>query len=386
MRILLVTNYQPPHTGGIQFAAESLKQCWLAEGHEVTWLSTDIPAGARASTEDNVRLRASNFLQRWQAYTPLINPFSYRRIVRLVESHDVINIHSVAPMLSLVALVAALRHRRPTVVTQHVGVIPMHSKWLDKIQQGYIGRFARWCVARKGHLTFVGKGVRDWFKEHAGIPDESITMTPAGIDQHVFYYVPDEERHALRQKWGLKDGRFAVLFVGRFLDSKGVPLLKEVVRSCPEIDFTLIGNGPRREPFSWGLPNARIIESVSTAELRELYGAHDLLIMPSHGEGWPAVICQGMACGLPCVVSEEAFEGYREDPNQFLVRPREATALAETLHAAAAGVLPVVQERWATSEYAHAHWDWLKTAHIYLDLFERVLSESAASQDAGTAG
>ncbi|NIP93828.1 MAG: glycosyltransferase family 4 protein, partial [Akkermansiaceae bacterium] len=71
MRILLATNYQPPHTGGIQYAAESLKRCWRDEGHEVTWLSTDIPPGGRDSTEDNIRLPATNFLERWQCYTPV---------------------------------------------------------------------------------------------------------------------------------------------------------------------------------------------------------------------------------------------------------------------------------------------------------------------------
>ena len=375
MRILLATNYQPPHTGGIQFAAESLKQCWLKEGHEVTWISTDIPRGARESTPDNVRIRATNFLERWQCYTPLIEPLAYRHIARLVKEHDVVNVHSVAPTLSLAVLHAALRHHRPTVVTQHVGVIPMKSARQELRQQQYISGIAKWAVRNNAYLTFVGRGVRDWFVDHASIPPDRVCMTPAGIDQHVYYYVHKEERTDFRRKWQMEDGRLSVLFVGRFLDTKGIPLLKELIERCPEVQFTLLGNGPRRDPFSWNLPNARIIESVSTEELRELYGCHDLLIIPSVGEGWPAVICQGMACGLPCIVSEEAFEGYQEDEDRFLVRPRDADALVETLRAAAAGDIPLVSQRWEVSDYAHKHWDWGTTAHIYLKLFERVAAE-----------
>jgi len=374
MRILLVTNYQPPHTGGIQYAAESLKACWVAEGHEVTWLSTDIPPGGRESTRDNIRVPATNVLQRWQAYTPIINPFAYRRIVHLVDSHDVVNVHSVAPTLSLAAITAALRHRRPTVITQHVGVIPRRSGRRPIVQERYIAAMARWSIRRGAWLTFVGKGVRDWFIREAGIPEGRVCMTPAGIDQHQFYYVPDEERSRLRKKWELQYGTLCVLFVGRFLDSKGIPLLKDLIETCPNIHFTLVGSGPRRDPFTWALPNMRILESVSAAELRELYGAHDLLIMPSHGEGWPAVICQGMACGLPCVVSAEAFEGYEEDADRFLVCPRDATVIAQTLQDAAADKIPLLRQRYALSRYAHDHWDWVKTAHIYLDLFGRILS------------
>lgn len=379
MRILLTTNYQPPHTGGIQFAAESLKRCWSAEGHQVTWLSTDIPRGGRPSSPDNIRLRAVNVLQRWQAYTPIIMPWSYPEIARLVNTHDVINVHSVAPTLSIAVICAALRRRRPTVITQHVGVIPRASGRNSIVQERYIAGVARWSVARGARLTFVGRGVRDWFVEKAGIPPDRASMTPAGIDHHVYFYAPEEERAALRRKWGLEGNVFGVLFVGRFLDSKGIPLLGDVIRRCPDIRFTMVGSGPRKDPHTWGLANVKIIESVSNQELRELYSSHDLLIMPSHGEGWPAVICQGMACGLPAVVSEEAFEGYREDPDRFLVRPRQADSLATTLREAAAGRIALVNERWATSEYARAHWDWQKTAHLYLKLYEEVIAEKGVN-------
>ena len=57
MRILLVSNYQPPHMGGIEFAAQSLKACWERDGHTVTWLTTDLPRGARPGAPDTKALQ-----------------------------------------------------------------------------------------------------------------------------------------------------------------------------------------------------------------------------------------------------------------------------------------------------------------------------------------
>ena len=371
MRILLVTNYQPPHMGGIEFAAQSLKACWERDGHTVTWLSTDIPRGGRPSTPDNVRVPAANFAERWwQINSPLVSPFAYPRILALIRSHDVVNVHSLAPGLSNLVMKAALRRRRPVVITQHVGIIPLGRAWLSRLQKTFVCATARWAAARGAPITFVGAAVRQWFLDEAGLRPDQVHMTPAGIDQHTYHFVGDQERAALRLKWQTAGPGLHVLFVGRFYDKKGLPLIREVAAANPSIRFTLVGSGPH-DPTIWGLPNVRVIGYVSTEELRELYGSHDLFLMPSFGEGWPAVVPQAMACGLPCLISPECFSGYGQDEDRFLVCARESGALQALLQSAAAGRLPLLEQRRALSDYACRVWDWQRTARIYLALFER---------------
>lgn len=372
MRILIVTNYQPPHMGGIEYAAVSLKRCWQDAGHQVTWLTTDLPRGGRASTPDNVRIPAANFFETlWQINSPLINPFSYPRIARLVAEHDAVSIHSLAPGLSTVTLFAALRSGKPTVATQHVGVIPMKAAFLGAVQKRFLCFAATWCTRRGALLTFVGNAVRAWFLQHAGVSRDNVVMTPAGIDQQDYHFVDEPEREQFRAKWQVDHNRFNVLFVGRFYEKKGLPLLREVALRCPDINFTLVGTGPI-DPSAWDLPNIRTIGYVETSELRELYGSHDLFIMPSVGEGWPAVVPQAMACGLPCLISEETFQGFGQDSDRFLVCTRNVDVITNMLTEAAAGSIPVLENRRALSDYATATWDWKKTADIYLDLFRRL--------------
>jgi glycosyltransferase involved in cell wall biosynthesis len=373
MRILLVSNYQPPHMGGIEFAAQSLKRCWEKDGHTVTWLTTDLPRGGRAQEPDNVRVPAWNFLEDlWQINSPLVPPWAWPRIHRLAREHDVVNVHSLAPGLSTIALHAAIRTKRPTIVTQHVGIIPLGSRMLSLLQEHFVCRAARWGLRRGALLTFVGQAVREWFLQHARIPESQVFMTPAGIDQDTYHFVPDTERDAYRKKWKIEEGALNVLFVGRFYDKKGLPLLREVAARCPSIRFTLVGNGPVNAS-AWQMPNVRVISAfVSNAELRELYGAHDLFIMPSFGEGWPAVVPQAMACGLACLVSEECFEGFKRDADRFLVRPRNADVLVQTLEQAERGEIPLLKDRKALSDYASSMWDWQRTSRIYVDLFRKL--------------
>jgi glycosyltransferase involved in cell wall biosynthesis len=373
MRILMATNYQPPHMGGIEYAAGSLKRCWENAGHMVTWITTDLPRGGQPTTPGNIRIQALNFFESlFQINSPVISPFSWKEIEQEVLEHDVINVHSLAPGLTFAVLHAALKNKRPTVATQHVGVIPLKYPVLNLVQKEVICRTAKRLIREGALLTFVGKAVRDWFVEEAKLPEDRIFMTPAGIDQHNFYFVTDQERYKFRQKWKIDQNRLNVLFVGRFYEKKGLPLLQVVAQRCPNAHFTFVGGGPIN-PARWNLPNVQVIPHVSTDELRELYGSHDVFIMPSIGEGWPAVVPQAMACGLACLISEETFAGYGQDAQAFLICPRDADAIERVLAELAAGRIPALNLRKNLSDYATSAWDWKRTANVYLDLFNRAI-------------
>lgn len=355
--------------GGIEFAAEALRDCWRQDGHAVTWMTTDIPAGARPSTPDNPRIPAWNILETsLQVNAPIVFPWHRRRIRDLVAAHDAINTHSLSPSLSVLVMREALRQGKPLVVTQHVAVIPLRIKLISALQEWFIVREARRAVRGGAYLTFVGQAVRDWFETTAGLDPARLKMTPAGINQQVYRFVDETERAAFRRKWSLADGRLNVLFVGRFYDKKGIPLIRDVAGACPEIQFTLVGGGPL-DPKAWNLPNVSVVDFVTNEELRELYGAHDLFIMPSYGEGWPAVVPQAMICGTRCLVSEECFTGYQKDRDTFTVTRRNAPEIIAALSASARNLPITSTDRQACSDYAAKTWDWMATARIYLTLF-----------------
>lgn len=374
MRLLMVSNYQPPHLGGIEYAAEALKASWKRRGHNVTWLTSDHPPGAQPDRRNNIRLKAWNGLESMlEINTPLLAPWQRAAVKRYVRQTEIVNIHSLAPGVTEAARVFALSQKKPLVCTQHVGVIRLRQAWLNPVQRRVLIRAAR-RVVRGGFLTFVGEAVRDWFVEHAQLPEDRIAMTPAGINAEQFYRVEPHEREETRQKLRLNTNRLQVLFVGRFVEKKGLPILRKLAGRMPEVDFTLLGNGPD-DPGRWGCDNVRVLEHVSIEVLRLLFGAHDLFIMPSHGEGWPAVVPQAMACGIPCLISTDCFDGFRRDRERFLVAERSAEAMQEAIQAAAGQCPGHTSQRAERSAYALETWNWDRTADIYLDLFVKAMQE-----------
>ena len=66
------------------------------------------------------------------------------------------------------------------------------------------------------------------------------------------------------------------------------------------------------QPSDWGLANVRDLGPQTPQALAQLYRTSRLLLLPSVGEGYPLVIQEAMACGLPVVCGAPAN---RADPS-----------------------------------------------------------------------
>jgi glycosyltransferase involved in cell wall biosynthesis len=94
------------------------------------------------------------------------------------------------------------------------------------------------------------------------------------------------------------------LFVGRFVEKKGLQVLARMARQRPDIVWVLAGWG-HLDPQAWGLPNVVVFSDLSEVGLAPLYQASDVFVLPSKGEGFPLVIQEALACGLSVVCSAE---------------------------------------------------------------------------------
>lgn len=98
-----------------------------------------------------------------------------------------------------------------------------------------------------------------------------------------------------------------LIFVGRFVQKKGLAILEQVATKRPDLHFVLIGRGPI-SPESWGLPNVAVMGMQTQQTIAELYRAADLLLLPSVGEGFPLVVQEAMACGLPVICGSDSAQ------------------------------------------------------------------------------
>jgi glycosyltransferase involved in cell wall biosynthesis len=137
----------------------------------------------------------------------------------------------------------------------------------------------------------------------------------------------------------------------------------------PNWQWCVIGQGPE-QPQAWGLPNVRVLSPMPQAELASWYHAADLLILPSEGEGFPLVVQEAMACGLPACITADVASGAILPRELWLELPEVAGETAR--HGAAAIdswlMLPESErlaQRSSCSRYAVDSWRWEHAARAH---------------------
>ncbi len=111
------------------------------------------------------------------------------------------------------------------------------------------------------------------------------TVIPVGVDVDKFV-----SRDKSRGK--------VVLFVGRFEAEKGIG---DLVRASRNIDatFVAVGSGPLKKIL---LANGiKVLGKVPHDKMPEVYSSADVLVLPSSYEGFPTVVLEALACGVPVV-------------------------------------------------------------------------------------
>lgn len=312
MRVVLVTHYYPAHHGGIETVAGEIARRLAAGGDmELAWFASDCdPAPAQQGAHLRY-LPAStcNLIETWSGVPyPLWSWAALKRMIREIRAADLVHMHDCLYFGQIVAFVAARLVGCPVVVTQHVGLVPFRNAALRLMHAAANRVLGKLVLGGACRVAFVADAPRAYFERFVRFRHPPLTIAN-GVDAQMFQPADRESRAALRQRFGVGEGQPLLLFVGRFVEKKGLPLLRQLTRLVPEALWLFAGSGPLA-PERWAAANVRVLRGLDQADLVPLYQAADLLVLPSVGEGFPLVVQEAMACGTPALVDAATAHGY----------------------------------------------------------------------------
>uniref|UniRef100_UPI0012DFFA80 glycosyltransferase n=1 Tax=Aeromonas finlandensis TaxID=1543375 RepID=UPI0012DFFA80 len=94
------------------------------------------------------------------------------------------------------------------------------------------------------------------------------------------------------------------LYVGRLAHEKGLLFAIEYFKEHPELNLTVVGDGPLRDQVADMSPhNVTLVGAVNNRDLADIYKSHDIFLLPSHSEPWGLVVEEALYFGLPIICS-----------------------------------------------------------------------------------
>jgi len=274
---------------------------------------------------------------------------AFRRLVEILRAERPAIVHCFLNRANFWGRLAALRAGVPVVISSNRARM-MELRYLP---------FERWLSERCQLIITNSVGVRDELVNVARVAPERIRIIHNVLDLEHFRPPTAAERQAARNKHGFRDdqrvlllpGRVSVqkhqlgllLALGRLARQRRLP--DDIVVSLPgRQKRTLIGR------LVGALARRRRLRNIvqlpgPESDMRSLYWAADLLVLPSLWEGLPNVALEACASGLPAVLSHAANLDGIVAPGEtgWEVPTGDHWALGEALFAAFA--LP--RERWA---------------------------------------
>jgi len=271
-------------------------------------------------------------------------------------------------------LLRSLRRERPDILHGYLGTENLFSTamrpFIPKMRVVWGVRASNMDLNEYDWLTRVLYRMECWFSRFAdlvicnstagkefsaahGYPSNRMVVIPNGIDSERFR--PDPvARSEMRRQWAIGNDDLLVGLVGRLDPMKDhdtfLRAAAAIGRDRPDLRFVCVGDGP--EPYRRKLKglasNLGLDERLTWAgpriDMANVYNALDLAVSSSRwGEGFPNVVAEAMATGVPCVVTDVGDSsdvvgdtGWvcpSNDPAQLALAMRRATASRQALAA-----------------------------------------------------
>ena len=320
------------------FCRGLLRELREEDGYEVVAVSSPDRRLDEVAEREGVRTVA---VPMERHISPLKDLKSLINLVRAFRKERPTMVHSMTPKAGLLSMMAAWMTRVPVRVHTFTGLVFPTATGLTQKILILTDRITCACAT---HVIPEGEGVKN------DLTNYRITKKPLkvlchgnvrGIDlEHYNPELPEVKAEAAKLR---KDGVFTFVFVGRLVGDKGINELvgafERLHKEYPATRLLLVGPeesnlDPLKPETLAKIKENPSIEAVgSQPDVRPWFVAADVLVFPSYREGFPNVVIEAGAMGLPSIVTD--INGSREiiieGRNGIIIPARDEDALYQAM-------------------------------------------------------
>lgn len=154
------------------------------------------------------------------------------------------------------------------------------------------------------------------------INDKKIKTIHNAADSDLFF---PKDKLEMRKKYGFSPNDFIIIFVGHFVENKGILTILKSLNELPDVKAIFLGKGPinansSNTIFSGNVPHQLVPDYLSCA---------DVFVLPTLMEGCSNAIKEAMACGLPIITSDRPFNReIMNDSFSIMIDPTDVKSLS----------------------------------------------------------
>jgi glycosyltransferase involved in cell wall biosynthesis len=319
-------------------------QLRFMSGHyNVTAISSDRPYLEKIGRKENVPVY---HLAMTRQITPVKDIIAVLRLFFFLKKNKPFIVHTHTPKAGIVGMLASKMAGVPNRFHTVAGLPLLEASGIKRVVLDFVEKVTYSCATNVYPNSF---GLFDIITKNNYCRPEKLKVlangSTNGIDTAHFSpadFSP-EQRTALRKSLGIEDADFVFIFVGRLVGDKGI---NELVRAFAAFSenkshVKLLLLGPLEQELDPLAPetlkmidsNAAILTTGYQNDVRHYFAISDTLVFPSYREGFPNVVMQAGAMGLPCIVSNinGCNEIIAEDENGLIIPVKDEQAIFEAM-------------------------------------------------------
>lgn len=295
--------------------------------------------------------------------------------IETLRQSDAITVHEVpmsrepSPMRDVISLfqwIKVLRSIDPDIVmsgTPKAGLLGMAASWITRVParvyllrglraEGLTGvrrsvslRLERLACRMSTEVVSVSASLMERYISLGLTDSQSIRVlghgSSNGVDTDHFHPPTRQEQRLAKHRWGFADSDVVIGYVGRLSEDKGILDLVaayELVAGNGQLKIMLVGPDDSHGVFSNRLVRSAGVEDNflfvdALFDPREALWAMDILAHPSIREGFPNVVLEAAACGLPVVTTcaTGCIDSIVPGDTGLIYEPHEVGQLAQQL-------------------------------------------------------